>query len=431
MERFPHGCDHLLLAELSRQVFARCELAVALTESPGQITRTFCSTAIAQLHRQFVEWMEALGITCRVDAAGNLWGKLHSFATDAPSLIVGSHLDTVPNGGRYDGLLGVMLGLALAEASVRSGTMLPFSLEIVGFSEEEGVRFSVPFIGSLAVIGECDDELLSRTDRQAISVGSALQLFGCVPTAIQSAAISPAHVLAFIEPHIEQGPVLQSEGLPLGIVTAIAGQTRAVAHFRGEAGHAGTVPMNLRRDALTAAAEWILAVEDLARRTPGLVATVGFIEVLPGAGNVIPGEARAKLDVRHADDVIRGAAVAAIVDAGNAIAIRRGVGFQLSIVHQHDAAAMSAPIVAALEQSLSEVGIAPRRLVSGAGHDAAVMARRFSTGMLFVRCRDGISHHPDESVTVEDITAALTVLWSFTQHLALQPLATMRNNKET
>ncbi|QDU28277.1 Hydantoin utilization protein C [Anatilimnocola aggregata] len=418
MDNAHHGTDHELLAQLAHQAFARCQEAAANTEIPGQITRTFCSPAIAQLHQQLIGWMQSLGMTCRVDGAGNLWGKLASHPRpDAPSLIIGSHLDTVPNGGRYDGLLGVILGLALAEVVVRRRATLPFALEVVGFSEEEGVRFGTPFIGSLAVVGQCDDALLQRTDANGLTVRSALQLFGCHPDEMNSAALQPARVIAYLEPHIEQGPVLQSAQLPLGVVTSIAGQTRAIAEFCGVAGHAGTVPMQLRRDALAAAAEWILAVERIGQSTAGLVATVGAIEVSPGAGNVIPGAARAKLDVRHAEDSIRSTAVTQLRELGNEIAARRNTSFELSIVHEHRAAPMNDAIAALIEQSLADTGIAPLRLVSGAGHDAAVMARRFPTGMLFIRCQDGISHHPDETVTTDDITAALSTLWFFVQRL--------------
>jgi allantoate deiminase len=202
------------------------------------------------------------------------------------------------------------------------------------------------------------------------------------------------------------------------MVNAIAGQTRARIRFVGSAGHAGTVPMHLRRDALAAAAEWITRVERIGRETTGLVATVGTVEVLPGAVNVIPGEVRVSLDLRHAEDTIRVTTFDQLQKLGNQIATRRHVKIECSIVHEHRATTMDPRLAKVLEQSAKDTGVEPIQLVSGAGHDATVMARRFPTAMLFMRCRDGISHHPNESVTVEDVTTALSAMWHFVQRLA-------------
>jgi allantoate deiminase len=413
------SCDRELLAELARQAFDRCGEAAEYSENPGEVTRTFCSPAMARLHGALRGWMESAGMKCRLDAAGNLLGRWDtSTVPDAAALIVGSHLDTVPNGGRYDGMLGVLLGVALVTAIARSGTRLPFALEVVGFSEEEGVRFGTPFIGSRALIGDCDQVLLDRADAAGISVRAALESFGCNPKNMTTAEMHSAQVVGFLEAHIEQGPMLQDHRLPLGVVTAIAGQTRARVRFLGTAGHAGTVPMQSRRDALAAAAEWISNVETVGRDTGGLVATVGAVEVIPGAVNVIPGEVRVSLDIRHADDAVRTAAFDQLQHFGNELAARRNVKIEISIAHEHRATAMDKALTDLLHQSIKDTGVASTQLVSGAGHDAAVMARRFPAAMLFIRCRDGISHHPDESVMVEDITAALTAMWHFVQRLA-------------
>ena len=417
MNHPPQDLDRRL-AGLAATALARCDAAAAFSQESGRITRTFCSPAMADLHAALRGWMQAAGLTCRVDAAGNIFGRLESpLRPNARALLIGSHLDSVPNAGKYDGVLGVMLSLALVEAVRQSDLQLPFALEVVGFSEEEGVRFGVPFIGSRALVGDCEP-LLSRTDEKGNSVADALRSFGCDPSRINSCELPREKFFAYLEPHIEQGPVLESENLPLAVVTAIAGQTRAAVRVVGQAGHAGTVPMQLRRDALVAAAEWIAEVERAARQTPGLVATIGTIEVLPGAGNVIPAEARLKLDIRHTDDAVRKLAVEHLIRHGQDLQARRQVEFQFTTAHEHAAVAMDGPLTELLKQSMMGAGHAPRELPSGAGHDAAVMARRWPAAMLFVRCRGGVSHHPDELVTLDDVTGALTVMWHFVQRLA-------------
>lgn len=418
MNHPPQDDDRLFL-ELANLALARCALAANCSAAAGGITRTFCSDAMADLHVALAGWMTQAFIACRIDEAGNLFGRIESpLQKDAPALLIGSHLDSVPNAGKYDGVLGVMLGLSLLEAVKRRELPLPFALEVIGFSEEEGVRFGTPFIGSRALVGDCDEALLNKKDATGISVAEALQTYGCHPAEIAAAERSVGDILGYLEPHIEQGPVLENENLPLGVVTAIAGQTRATVRFVGAAGHAGTVPMQLRRDALAAAAEWILAVERIGQKTPGLVATVGTIEALPGAGNVIPGEARLRLDIRHTDDAVRVTALNDLQLFGNELAAKRKVEFHFSIAHEHAAAAMDSRLSKLLEQSLVAAGQRPLRLPSGAGHDAAVMARRWPAAMLFIRCRGGVSHHPDESVTLDDVTAALTAMWHFVQRLA-------------
>lgn len=415
----PPQDDDRWLAELAAKALARCDAAGQFSEVPGQITRTFCSPAMAELHIAMRGWIQTAGLTCRADAAGNLFGRYESPATqNAPALLIGSHLDSVPNAGRFDGVLGVILGLSLIEAVKQRGLQLPFALEVVGFSEEEGVRFGVPFIGSRALVGDCDVALLAKCDAAGISVAQALKNFGCHPENIASAEVPADHYLGYLEPHIEQGPVLQNENLPLSVVTAIAGQTRAAIRFVGQPGHAGTVPMQLRRDALTAAAEWILEVERIGRQTPGLVATVGTIDALPGAGNVIPGEVRLRLDVRHTEDAVRKSAIAHLQQFGNKLQTRRKVDFHFETTHEHSAVAMAPALTNELEQGITAAGHRPLALPSGAGHDAAVMARRWPTAMLFIQCRDGVSHHPEESVSLADVTAALTAMWHFVQRLA-------------
>jgi allantoate deiminase len=313
-------------------------------------------------------------------------------------------LDTVPNAGAYDGILGVVLAVGLVEAL--EGRKLPFGIEVIGFSEEEGVRFGIPFIGSRALVGSADEELLGHKDSQGISVRKAIEDFGLKPAEISQAKLS-YDFLAFIEFHIEQGPVLESLGLPLGAVEAIVGQNRLEFTFCGQANHAGTTPMNLRHDALAAAAEWIVAVETRAQRSEGLVATVGFVEAKPGATNVIPGETRATLDIRHASDSLRTEALDELVRKAEAIAAQRGVGIKWRTLLTQHSVGMDPFLTGQIEQAMRSTGCSPHRMASGAGHDAMILAETIPASMIFLRSPAGISHDPAESVHFDDVAKAL------------------------
>ncbi len=302
------------------EIIARCRAIAACTDQAGGVTRTFLSPSMHAVHALLRGWMEAAGMTVEVDAAGNLRGLFGR--DDAPRLIIGSHLDTVPNAGAFDGILGVVLGLALVEQLQNQPP--PFAIEVIGFSEEEGVRFIKPFLGSLALVGKLDSDILALKDAQGISVEQAIRNFGLDPAAIPAAKLAP-QTFGYVEFHIEQGPVLESEGRALGVVEAIVGQSRPVLSFTGAANHAGTTPMRLRHDALAAAAEWIVAVEDLAVKHANLVATVGRIDARPGAGNVIAGAVDATLDLRSSDDTVRLAALEELLDKARASAERRSV----------------------------------------------------------------------------------------------------------
>jgi allantoate deiminase len=350
-------------------------------------------------------WMEAAGMQVRVDALGNLRGVYSGKRPDAGQrLIIGSHLDTVPNAGAFDGVLGVMLGLSLIE--LLDGERLSCAIELVAFSEEEGVRFRVPFIGSHALVGRVDEELLAKADSDGVSVRQAMVNFGLDPAGVSSAALD-AQAKGYLEFHIEQGPVLESEGLSLGVVEAIAGQTRGEMKFVGSANHAGTTPMHLRRDAVAAAAQWIGEVERLAFATKGLVATVGSVVALPGAGNVIAGEVTASLDVRHADDDVRAAAVRDIVAAAHSIARERGLTVEWKVQMEQRAVAMDMQLTKMVEDAVGDAGVIPYRMTSGAGHDAMIMAERVPSAMIFLRSPGGVSHHPNEAVREEDVAHAL------------------------
>ncbi len=391
-------------ANLAEEVTVRCRKLALFSEHAGSTKRTFLSAPMRDCHWEVSSWMKALSMTVSVDAVGNLRGFYPGTSPGAPRILVGSHLDTVPNAGAFDGILGVVLAVGLVESL--GDRKLPFGIEVIGFSEEEGVRFDVPFIGSRALVGQIDQELLDRKDGDGISVRKAIQDFGLNPNEISKAAFGD-DVLAYIEFHIEQGPVLEHLGRPLGVVEAIVGQNRLEFTFSGQANHAGTTPMNLRHDALAAAAEWILAVENLAQRTPGIVSTVGFLEAKPGATNVIAGEARAMLDIRHASDGARTEALDELIRQADSIAARRGVTLRWRTLLAQHAVAMDPFLVAQIGHAIQKAGCEPHRMASGAGHDAMILAEKIPAAMIFLRTPRGISHDPLESVYLDDVAKAL------------------------
>lgn len=391
----------------SALILERCAELARCTETPGAISRTFLSPAMDEAHALLRGWSEQAGLTVRVDRAGNFVASTKA-ADDAPRLMIGSHLDTVPNAGAYDGVLGVVLGLAIAEARRDCG----LGIDVVGFSEEEGVRFGTPFIGSKAMVGELNAELLNRRDGDGVTVRDALDAFAKARSDAVTAGL-PLGTRGYLEFHIEQGPVLEAEGLALGVVTAIAGQSRGEMTFAGKAGHAGTTPMMQRHDALAAAAEWIGRVETIAREMEGLVATVGQISAEPNAVNVIAAQARCSLDVRHAEDTRRVRALGEIVRAAEEIAAKRGVRCDWSETHTQAAVPMDPEMVAMAERAVGRAGYPAHRMVSGAGHDAMVLAPHVPSGMIFLRSPGGLSHHPDEAVLAEDVATAYLAGLSF------------------
>jgi len=388
----------------AEEVIARCRKLATFSEDQSSTRRTFLSLPMRDCHREIARWLEPFGVQARVDAAGNLRASYPGAQSGAPSLLLGSHLDTVPNAGAYDGVLGVVLAVSLLEAL--GGRRLPFGIEVVGFSEEEGVRFGAPFIGSRALVGRLDEELLRLQDGRGISVRRAIEDFGLNPAGIPQACLSNQS-LGYIEFHIEQGPVLEKLGQPLAVVDSIAGQSRLEFTFLGRSNHAGTTPMHLRYDALAAAAEWIMAVERVAHSVTGLVATVGKIEAKPGATNVIAGETRLTLDVRHGSDEIRIQAVKDLVEQAQEIARRRGLTARWSALLEQRAVPMDSFLIAEIEQALRKTGCPVHRMTSGAGHDAMILAEKVPSAMIFLRTPGGISHDPSESVAVEDIEKAI------------------------
>jgi allantoate deiminase len=383
----------------------RCIVLARCTEKPGEILRTFLSPAMDEAHRAMRPWMEAAGMSVAVDRVGNLRGLYPAEGGEnTPRLLLGSHLDTVPNAGAYDGVLGVLMGLALVEAGAER--KFPFAIEVLGFSDEEGTRFGAPFLGSRAVAGELDRRLLECVDAGGVSIAQALAEYaGRQPETVE--AVLSGKSAAYLEFHIEQGPVLESRNLALGIVEGLAGQSRCSVEFRGQAGHAGTNPMKLRKDALAGAAEWIAGVEAIARRFENGVATVGQIAAEPGGVNVIPGVVRCSLDVRHAEDGVRGVMVQTIFDEAHAVAARRGLQVNTVQYHEHPAVRLDAGLVALAERAAGQAGYATMRMTSGAGHDAMVIATHVPSAMVFLRNPGGISHHPDEGVAEADAAAAI------------------------
>ena len=388
------------------EIIGRCRALAECTEEPGFTTRTFLSPPMREVHAHVRAWMEAAGMTVRVDSAGNIRGLYPAVCADAPRFFLGSHLDTVPRAGAFDGVLGVVMAVALVERL--GGRRLPFAIEVVGFSEEEGVRFGVPFIGSRALAGDLDTALLQR-------ISGAIREFGLDPARIADAAAGP-DAMGYLEFHIEQGVVLERLGLPLGVVDGIAGQSRLEVTFQGEANHAAT-PMPFRRDALAAAAQWISAVEREALANGGMAATVGRLESTPGSVNAIAGTARASLDVRHRDDAVRRRAVEYLLQCAQEIAQRRHVGVSCDHLLDRPAVKMDARLTNALEGALARCGHSVHRMTSGAGHDAMIVAARMPAAMLFLRSPGGISHQPSEAVLPEDIDAALEVGLKFLEGL--------------
>jgi allantoate deiminase len=398
---------------ITSAVLDRCgELGRLSDDALPRLTRTFLGRATAAVHRRVTEWMTAAGMRVRVDGIGNIVGRYESASPGAAALLIGSHLDTVPDAGKFDGVLGVMLGIALVEAL--AGRRLPAAIEVVGFSEEEGVRFGTPYLGSLGFTGRLTPELLALEDRNGVTVREAAVTFGVDPS---TCAFDAGRYVGYVEAHIEQGPVLEKAAAPLGVVSAIVGQSRRRVRFVGKAGHAGTTPMGARKDALAAAAEWVGFVEEVGRDCGG-VATVGSLGASPGAPNVIAGEAWASVDVRDENDAVRVAALAEIISGGETLAARRGLTFEVldAGACDHATVRMDARLTAMLRTAAG--GEDAPVLASGAGHDAGVMAGVMPGCMLFVRSPGGVSHCPEERVYAADVERALAAIVRFVEAVA-------------
>lgn len=409
---------NLRLPSATHRLVSRLDELGRVSDERDRLSRTFLSPAMGAANRLVGQWMRGANMTVREDEIGNLIGRLESKARRAQTLVLGSHLDTVIGAGRFDGALGVLLPIVALEVLAEQGVSLPFDVEVVGFSEEEGVRFGSAYLGSKGYTGRLRRADLALADRDGITVSQALEARSRCPVEPPRAAHKKGRLLGYLEVHIEQGPALEAVGLGLGVVTAIAGQTRTRVTWRGQAGHAGTTPMSLRRDALAGAAELVLAAERMAAAKPPLVATVGAMEVRPGAGNVIPGEVRHSLDVRHPKDPPRLAALRRLEREARAIALRRGLELDWQLVQDNSSVPCSPELTRLLAQSVRAAQGRCPRLASGAGHDGVIVSALAPIAMLFVRCRDGLSHHPNEYAAAEDLDLALEAVVDFLVRLA-------------
>ncbi|HET7480649.1 MAG TPA: allantoate amidohydrolase [Rubrobacteraceae bacterium] len=404
------------MKDTAATVMDRCDLLANISEESGLIVRPFGSQAMREANDIVSGWMRGAGMSVRRDEIGNLIGRYEG--SGDKTLILGSHLDTVRDAGRYDGILGVMASIACVQQLHNRDERLPFAIEVVAFADEEGLRFGTTFLGSSVFAGAFDRKRLSLKDADGVSIEDAVRAFGGDPCALEVSGRDADDLIGYFEVHIEQGPVLEELDLPVGVVTAIAGQSRVRAGFTGKAGHAGTVPMQSRKDALCAAAELVLEVERAAKAESGAVGTVGQISALPGAGNVVPGEAQLSLDIRHQDDAARVRLRDHLEVRTGEIAAARGCEHEWQLRQETPAVPADEKLSAALEAAVEGAGIKVHRLPSGAGHDAAQMADLAPIAMLFVRCEEGISHNPAESVTKEDVTVALDVMGRFLESVA-------------
>jgi allantoate deiminase len=412
------GAWNLELMKATEPLMRRIEALACVTDVPGNLTRTFASPAMRRANDLVASWMRKAGMNTRVDAIGNLIGHYDGAKPDAKILLLGSHLDTVPDAGKFDGPLGVILAIAGVEALHHQKIRLPFAIDVLGLADEEGVRYQTAYLGSKVLAGAFEKKDLNRQDADGISMRDAIRNFGGNPARLGQARLNPRNLLGYLEAHIEQGPVLEENNLAVGVVTAIAGQSRYKLAFTGSAGHAGTTPMKRRRDALCAASECVLAVESHARKTPGLLATIGQLRVEPGASNVIPGATALTLDVRHERDSVRIGSSAMLQKVARKIASVRRVKVSWQLVQQTDSVPCPVGFSTLLKQAVKKHQHKVVSLPSGAGHDAGVIGKITPAAMLFIRCKGGLSHHPEESVRPGDVAVALDVLSEFIRLLA-------------
>ncbi|MEN0036084.1 MAG: allantoate amidohydrolase [Cellvibrio sp.] len=409
MSRREKILNETTIEALAKKVMHWCDQLAAISSNPENISRFYLTPEHKRCNELVAQWMQDAGMETWVDAAGNLCGRYEAQNACAKTLLLASHLDSIPNAGAYDGILGVLIAIAAVEQLYKNNIVLPYAIEVIGFGDEEGTRFGSTLLGSRAVAGTWNPDWWTLKDRAGISLQQAFIDFGLARENIHSAARDPEDILAYLEVHIEQGPVLEDENLALGIVTAIAGARRFAIDIKGYAGHAGTVPMAMRKDALVGAALGITLVENIAKEF-NVVATVGKIECGPGAVNVIPGHASFTIDIRSGDDQLRDQAFAKIQHELDAICMSRNLTAAWAEIHNAPAVVCADWIQEMQASVLCDMGVKPYKLMSGAGHDAMAMADICDVAMYFVRCKGGVSHHPDESVTEADVALALDAL---------------------
>lgn len=396
------------MQQAAARVMARADELAAISETPDALTRVYLSPQHLAANQRAARWMTQAGMTVWQDSVGNICGRYEGEQEGAPAILLGSHLDTVRNAGRYDGMLGVLTAIEVVHRLHQQGRRLKKAIEIVGFCDEEGTRFGITLLGSRGLTGTWPESWLAQTDADGVSVAQAMVLAGLDPARIHLAARRQEQIAAYLELHIEQGPCLEQEGLALGVVEAINGARRLNCRFSGEAGHAGTVPMSQRKDALAAAAEWMMRIETLTREQGGnLVATVGTLRCAPGAVNVIPGDVTLTLDIRGPKDQPLDALLDTLLTEAQALAARRRLQFSAEEFYRIAATPCDSGLQQVLREAVQAVQGRSPTLPSGAGHDAIAIAERWPSAMLFVRCEGGISHHPAESVTADDVALAI------------------------
>jgi allantoate deiminase len=398
------------------RILQRCDALARHSELEAGLTRVYLSPEHRAASALVLGWMREAGMQAELDAIGNAVGRYEGSRPGLPCLMLGSHLDTVRDAGKYDGMLGVISAIECIDSLNSKKKRLPFAIEVIGFGDEEGVRFGTTLLGSRAVAGTFDRKALEMKDSSGTTLAQALLGFGLDPERIHEARKKNGAVLAYAELHIEQGPVLEAEGLPVGVVTAINGFSRLRVALRGQAGHAGTVPMRLRRDALAAAAECVLAVERIAGRDRELVGTVGRIEAKPGAINVIPGEVAFTVDVRAPRDALRNDAVRAILAEVSSICEKRKIDAKVEPLQEFGVTACAPWLMQQLDRAVAARGLPVRRLPSGAGHDGMAISAIADIAMLFVRCKGGVSHSPLESITADDAATGAGVFLHFIEN---------------
>ena len=399
-------------------IVQRIEQLASITEESGCVTRTYGTPAFVKGAQLVQEWMKAAGLETRIDAIGNVRGRWNSGKANAKTLVLASHIDTVVNAGKYDGPLGVIMAIDLIEQLKSKKAVLPFHIEIIAFSDEEGVRFHTTFLGSQVVTGAFNKDWLQKKDANGISLEEAMKVFGGSPDQLSKDAIPANEWLGYFEMHIEQGPVLYNQQIPVAVVTSIAGQKRITVTLRGFAGHAGTVPMDMRSDALCAAADCILAIETFATgQKHRLVATVGTIQIPHGASNVIPGEVRFTIDIRSSDNQYLAEATASVKTICEELVMKRMVSMDWQLVQETAPVAADPHLTETLRKAITGSQFPVVELVSGAGHDAVPVSQVAPVSMMFIRCYKGISHHPQEHAEVGDIASAIVVADQFLEGL--------------
>jgi len=402
----------------ANKILQRINELACISEDEGCITRTFGTKAFIEGRNKVEQWMNEAGLQTKTDNIGNIRGRLLSKKVNAKTFVIASHIDTIINAGKFDGPMGVLMGLDLAEQIIQSKAELPFHIELIGFCDEEGCRFHTTFLGSKVVAGSFDHSILHTKDAAGITLAEAIEQTGGDVNKLSKDAIAGEDWLGYFEIHIEQGPVLFEKDIPVGVVTAIAGQCRVGMVFNGEAGHAGTVPMDMRKDALACAAEFVITTEKFGKANKeNIVATVGKLHIIRSASNVIPAEVICSLDLRSADEKILDASYNEIKKMTEEICQKRGIVLEWNLIQQSKPVNCDEEMNKLLGRSVKEAGFELVELVSGAGHDAVPVSEVSPVAMLFVRCFKGISHNPLENVELKDMAAAIKVSDNFIQQL--------------